>query len=160
MPGLSHPWHARRVSTPKRKAAAKAPASPPKRATASKKPAPRADFGAPIDGFFTRQPPHLRAILDALRAIVESEAPAASAAIKWGMPVYSLGRTTICALGAHKSHVNLILFGPPDGFDDPEGRLSGEGKIGRHLRLESIEELPRASVRAWVRRATELAAQG
>jgi len=28
------------------------------------KPVPRADFGAPIDGFFAKQPAHLRAILD------------------------------------------------------------------------------------------------
>lgn len=148
-----HPWHARRVSTPRKKTATKKTAAPKKPASPTK----RADYGAPIDGFFARQPPHLRAILDALRAIVEKEAPDARATIKWGMPVYSLGNTTICALGAHKAHVNLILFGPPDGFDDPEGRLSGEGKIGRHLRLESIDELPEASARAWVRRAAELA---
>src|SRR5689334_15518260 len=38
-------------------------------------PARRADFGAPIDGFFAKQPPALREILLALRKIVEEVAP-------------------------------------------------------------------------------------
>ena len=63
----------------------------------------------------------------------------------------------MCALGAHKSHVNLIVSGPPDAFADPGGRLSGEGKTGKHLKLTSLAELPRESVRGWLRTAAELA---
>jgi hypothetical protein len=121
------------------------------------KPAPRADFGAPIDGFFARQPPHLRPILEELRKLVEGEVPGAQSAIKWGMPFYTLDGTMMCALGAHKSHVNLILSGPPGAFADPEGRLSGEGKTGRHLKLTSLDELPREAVRGWLRTAAGLA---
>jgi hypothetical protein len=50
-------------SPAKRKAAPKR--ATPKRA-AARKPPPRADFGAPVEGFFARQPPHLRAILEEL----------------------------------------------------------------------------------------------
>jgi hypothetical protein len=121
------------------------------------KPAPRADFGAPIDGYVARQPAPLRAILVELRKLVEVAAPEAESSIKWGMPFYTLEGAMMCAMGAHKSHVNLILSGPPGAFADPEGRLSGEGKTGRHLKLTSLDELPREAVRGWLRKAAALA---
>src|SRR6185369_4266717 len=88
-----------------------------------KKPAPRADLGAPVSGFFARQPAHLRPILDELRALVDEAAPDASSSIKWGMPFYTIGDSTLCALAGFKSHVNLILPGPPGTYADPAGRL-------------------------------------
>jgi hypothetical protein len=120
----------------------------------------RADLGAPIDGFFARQPPGHRAILQELRRIVESVAPDATSSIKWGMPFYEVDGVMMCALGSHKAHVNLVLAGPADAFDDPEGRLSGTSKGGRHLRLTRLEELPRAAVRGWVTTAATLARAG
>ena len=123
------------------------------------KPAQRADLGAPIDGFFLKQPAPLREILEALRQLVEEVVPSATSAIKWGNPFYMLDGTMMCALGAHKSHVNLILAGPPGAFHDPQQRLIGEGKTGRHLKLTSLAELPHDDVRAWLRTAAQLAAQ-
>jgi hypothetical protein len=128
-----------------------------KRASAGAMPPRRADFGKPIDGFFAKQPPQLRSILEALRKLVEEVAPDAVASIKWGMPFYTVGGTMMCALGGHRSHVNLILAGPPGTFDDPERRLQGEGKTGRRLTLHSIDELPRDSVRRWVKSALRVA---
>ena len=117
----------------------------------------RADFGAPIDAFFARQPAPLRTIVDSLRALIEAAAPDASASIKWGMPMYEIGGKVMCAVGAHKSHVNLILSGPPGSFDDPGGLLAGAGKTGRHLKLTRLDQLPRAQVQAWLRKAAQLA---
>ena len=122
-----------------------------------KKPPRRADFGAPIDGFFARQPSHLRAILEALRKLVEEAAPDATASIRWGMPQYTFGRTMMCALAGFKAHVNLILAGPPGTFVDPHGLLEGDGKTGRHLKLRTLDELPRDAVRGWLRAAAQLA---
>jgi hypothetical protein len=137
--------------------------SPGKKPGPSKKPAPtttvarRADFGAPIDGFFAKQAPNLRPILEALRKIVEEGAPDATASIKWGMPNYSIGRAMVCAMAGFKSHVNLIVAGPPEIFADPDGLLEGGGKTGRHLKLRTIEELPREAARDWVRVAAQFA---
>lgn len=116
----------------------------------SKAPPRRADYGAPIDGFFTKQPPHLRVILEALREIVEGALPDATASIKWGLAHFAIGREMVCALAGFKSHVNLIVFGPPGTFADPDGLLEGEGKGGRHIKLRAIEELPREAARRWV----------
>lgn len=117
----------------------------------------RADFGDPIDGFFTKQPPHLRAILEKLRKLIEAAAPDAESSIKWGMPFYTVAGNMMCALGAHKSHVNLVLSGPPSAFADPERLLSGEAKTGRHLKLTTLDELPVNAVRGWLRTAADLA---
>ena len=136
----------------KKKSAAKTVAADP-----SQKWGRRVDLGAPIEGFFARQPPALRAILEALREEVERAAPEAVGAIKWGMPFYTLNGEMMCALGAHKSHVNLILAGPPGTFADPEGRLEGEGKTGKRLKLRTLAELPRSAVRAWLRTAAATA---
>jgi hypothetical protein len=121
---------------------------------------PRKDLGAPVEGFFAKQPPGLRPILDELRNMVRQAAPDASSAIKWGMPFYSIGGAIVCALAAHKSHVNLILPGPPGTYADPEGRLEGDGKTGRHLKLKTLGDLPKTSVRGWLKTAVRLARNG
>jgi hypothetical protein len=92
-----------------------------------------------------------------LRKLVEETAPDARSSLKWGMPFYTMGDAMMCALAGHKSHVNLILSGPPGTYADPEGLLSGDGKTGRHLKLTSLDQLPRSAVRAWIRTAAELA---
>jgi hypothetical protein len=127
---------------PKEAAARKAPA---------KKYAARADLGAPVDGFFAKQPPHLRPITDALRALVAKGAPAAVASIKWGMPLYTVNGAICCAIGAHKSHVNLILSGPEGTYADPDGLLEGTGKTGKHLKLVSLADLPKSTVLGWIK---------
>jgi hypothetical protein len=149
---------AKATNRAKPKAAGKAkPRAMAKSAPPAAKWGPRADLGAPLDGFFARQPPELRAILEALRAEVERAAPGAVGAIKWGMPFYTLEGEMMCALGAHKSHVNLILAGPPGTYTDPDGRLEGEGKTGKHLKLRALAELPRAAVRGWLQTAATTA---
>jgi hypothetical protein len=141
------------------KTGAKAAAKPMSRSV-SKTYGPRADLGAPIDAFFAKQPASLRPVLDALRTMIETAAPKATSAIKWGMPFFSVGSEMMCAIGAHKSHVNLILSGPPGTYADPKGLLEGEGKTGRHLKLRSLDDLPRDAVRGWLKTAAARVARG
>jgi hypothetical protein len=147
-----------RKAAPKKAAAPKrAPAkksAPMKRgAAASKKPAPRKDFGAPIDPFFAKQPAPVRAILDPLRALIEAEAPDADASIKWGNPFFTLRGEMMLAISAHKAHVNLILAGPPGTYRDPKGLLEGEGKTGKHLKLLVGQPVPTADARGFIQTA-------
>ena len=110
----------------------------------------RADYGQPIDGFFAKQPPALRAVLETLRAMIERAAPTATAKLNWGMPFYELDGNMLCGLGGHSAHVNLILPGPPGTYADPKGLLEGDGKTGRRLKLTSLDALPEKAVRAWL----------
>ena len=109
----------------------------------------RKDFGKSIDAFFEKQPKALRPIVDKLRELIEEAAPTATATIKWGMPHWSLDDKMFCAVSAHKKHVNLIM--PGTKFDDPDGLLEGEGKTGKHLKMESIDDLPEKQVKKWLK---------
>jgi hypothetical protein len=151
---------ARKATKPKTKvkAAAAGKKAPPKKAApAPKVYAQRADLGAPVAGFFAKQAPALRPILDELRAMVGDAAPEATSQIKWGMPFYSIGEEMVCALAGFKAHVNLILPGPPGTYPDPDNRLEGDGKTGKHLKLRALADLPHAAVRDWLRVAAERA---
>jgi hypothetical protein len=138
-------------SKPKARPADRKPGQKPVAATS--KPAPRKDLGAPVDGFFARQPAGLRPIVDQLRAMIAEAAPAATSAIKWGMPFFSVGPNMMCAVAAFKAHVNLILPGPPGTYADPDGRLEGDGKTGKHLKLRAPDEIPHAAIRGWLKTA-------
>ena len=83
--------------------------------------------------------------------MIAEAAPDATAVTKWGMPFYSVGANTLCALAAFKAHVNLILPGPPGTYADPDGLLEGDGKTGKHLELRPADAFPRAAVRGWLR---------
>ncbi len=155
-----------RRATPKKPAARKpAPTKGPAGRLAAVKTPPRpaarrADFGAPVDGFIAKQPPERRALLDRLRKLVEAAAPDAEGALRWGMPTFTIGGRMMCAIGAHKAHVNLILAGRPETFVDPQGRLEGEGKTGRRLVLRQLSDLPEKPVRAWLEAAADNARRG
>lgn len=136
--------------------AAKAKPAP----AAKAKPARRADLGRPIDGFFARQPAVLQPLARALRTLVEEAAPDARSSIKWGMPFFMIGDGMMCAIGAHKAHVNLILSGPHGTYADPDGLLSGDGKTGRHLKLTPSDIVPTAAIRGWLKTAASLARRG
>lgn len=117
----------------------------------------RADYGKPIEDMLARQPPPLRAIVEDLRRMIEEVAPEAESSLKWGMPCFTIGNRTVAAIGVHKAHVNLVLWGPKGTYADSKGLLSGEGKIGVHLRLTSSDEIPRTAVRGWLRTAAQRA---
>lgn len=84
--------------------------------------------------------------------------PEARPSLNCGVPFYALGGKMMCALAAHEAHVNRILSGPPEPFDDAEGLLSGDSRLGRHLNLTRLDQPPR--VRAWLETAKELALKG
>jgi hypothetical protein len=140
-----------------KKPVAKKPVARKPVAAAAKKPAPRGDFGAPIAGFFAKQPKPLRPLLEELRDLVHEAVPDAESSIKWGMPFFTIDGTMMCALAGHKSHVNLILSGPPGTYADPDNRLIGAAKTGRHLKLTATDKVPREAVRGWLATAAALA---
>jgi hypothetical protein len=85
--------------------------------------------------------------------LIDEAAPEAQSSIKWGMPFYEIAGNTVCAIGAFKQHVNLILPGPAGTYADPDGRLEGDGKTGKHLKLRSAADLAPAAVRGWLKTA-------
>jgi len=147
---------AKKAAAAPAKQAAPAKSAAPKPAAPAKKLAPRADFGAPVDAFYAKPSP-MQPILLAIRALVDQAVPDATSSLKWGQPFYELDGATVCAVGGHKAHVNLIFSGPPGTFTDPDGLLLGDGKTGRHLKLTTLDGLPRAQILGWLRTAARTA---
>lgn len=116
----------------------------------------RDDFGAPIDVYFAKFDGEQRKLPDALRELISTNVPKATAAIKWGMPMWTLdGSKMVCALRATKSHVGLLLSGSPEKFVDPDELLEGDAQNMRQLKLKSLADLPKKQVTAWLKAAAK-----
>ena len=124
-----------------------------KKKAAPKKPAPRKDFGAPVETYLAKFDGEQRKILDALHALIVAAAPKASGALKWGMPMWSESTKMVCALRVTKTGVGLLLSGPPEIFVDPDGVLEGEAQNMRQLKVTSVKELPKKQITTWLKAA-------
>lgn len=156
---IARPKRATKASAPPKKkptaATAKRTAPTKKKTTSAKSAAPkkigpRADFGSPVDGYFAKLAGPLAEIFGTLRATVTRAVPGIAGSLKWGMPVYELDGTMICAMRATARYAQLILSGPPEIFSDPDGLLEGEGKSGRHLKLAPGDTIPVAQIEGWL----------
>lgn len=127
-------------------------ATTPKRGPA-KTYGPRSDFGTLAEDYFARQQPDKRLLLEKLHALVMKAVPAATVAIKWGVPVYEKDGKAVCALAAFKEHVGLNLFAPATAFLDPQGKLEGGGKVSRMLKVRSARDIDSARIQRWLKAA-------
>ena len=113
----------------------------------------RKDLGAPVDGFFAKQPPQLAAILAELRAMIAQAAPGRDGAIKWGMPFYSVGgEHDVCAGGVQGARQP----DPPRTARDlrrSERPSRGRREDGQAPQAPPARPAPRAAVRGWLRTA-------
>ena len=66
-------------------------------------------------------------------------------------------RDAICHVAVYAKHVN-VGFNRGATLDDPEGLLKGSGKAIRHITINSVADLARSEIRAYLQRAREQAA--
>jgi len=71
----------------------------------------RNDLGAPVDGYFTQQP-----------------------------PFYQRNGKSVCSLAAFKEHVGINFFAPPTVLVDPGRKLEGGGKSMRMLKVRTARQ--------------------
>ena len=127
-----------------------------KKKTATKKkaaaaPARRADYGSSVDAFVEKQSGEQRAIVLALRKLIEAAMPKADSSIRWGMASYTIDGKMAAAIRVNKADVGLILSGGPDAFKDPKGLLAeGSAKAMRQLKIAKLADLPKKEVQAWL----------
>jgi hypothetical protein len=113
---------------------------------------------ATADAYFAEQTADKRELLEKLRALVVKAVPDHTETIKWGVPFYQRNGKNICALAAFKEYVAINLFAPPDVLDDPNGKLEGEGKNNRTLKVRTAGDIDAASIRRWLKAAVTAAA--
>ncbi|MBA3549084.1 MAG: DUF1801 domain-containing protein [Nannocystis sp.] len=91
--------------------------------------------------------------VEALCALVLSEAPEATQAIKWSQPVFELGGPFAFIRLAAK-HVTFGFWRGAD-LKDPRGVLEGEGDRMKHIKLRSAT-LDEPLLRGFIRQAIKL----
>lgn len=95
-----------------------------------------------------------RAICERLRALV-GEIEGIEERFSWKRPIYRLGGAAFCYFVANKGWVSFGFDRGTD-LDDPEGRLEGDGKTMRHLKIPDPDALDEAYCRALLASARSL----
>lgn len=103
-----------------------------------------------------------KAELAELRAILRREAELEET-IKWGSPVYTLDGKNVVGIGAFKSYFGLWFFQGALLADKKKVLLNaqeGRTRAMRQLRLQSMDQIDRKLIGAYVREAIGLVRQG
>lgn len=108
-----------------------------------------------INAYFKEQPTDKRALLEKLRAIVDSALPDAGVSLKWGVPTYQLNGRNVCALASFKDCVAINVFAAPEKLADPGKKLEGAGKTSRMLKVRTAKDIDAASIRRWLKAASQ-----
>ena len=101
--------------------------------------------------FLADTPAELRPLVRALDALIVKAAPGLTASLKWSNLTYS-GNKIVCALAAHKAHVNLQLWNGAS-LKDPRHLLIGESKAMRHLKFSSVDDVKAKLITDFVKQA-------
>jgi hypothetical protein len=104
-----------------------------------------------LNEYLSKTKPELRELVRDLDALISKAAPDLVPSLKWGNLTYHHDRN-VCSLIAHKTHVNLQVWGGAS-LDDPEGLLVGSGKSMRHVEVALGRTFSRRAVSAIVRAA-------
>ncbi|OGO04703.1 MAG: hypothetical protein A2Y73_01285 [Chloroflexi bacterium RBG_13_56_8] len=107
-----------------------------------------------INAYLARFDAPLRELALAVREVILAADPEFDEAIKWRNPVYEKGGI-VCAIVMYTNHVNLEFFRGIE-LSDPEGLLEGTGKKGKHVKIESVEDIQPDAFTALIREAAAL----
>ncbi len=88
-------------------------------------------------------------IVVALREIISSINPTAVEEIKYGGLVFNIGKALINGIFTRKNHISLeFSFGVR--FEDSNDHLEGKGKLRRHLKIVTINDIKTKDVANFV----------
>ena len=94
-------------------------------------------------------------IVQSLRAMILGLAPSITEEVKYGGILFSDGKP-FCGVFSYSRHVSLE-FGAGASLTDPHSVLEGAGKLRRHIKLESVQDIDGKHVRAYLAIAHEAA---
>ncbi|MEV4513433.1 DUF1801 domain-containing protein [Dactylosporangium sp. NPDC049525] len=101
-----------------------------------------------------RLSPNHRDIVLVLRELVTEVAPTTSEVISRGSLAWK-GNQILAIISQSRTHLTLA-FARGAEFTDEHGLLDGIGKNTRHIKIKSLETIPRAAVRDYLQQAVAL----
>ena len=104
--------------------------------------------------------PQVRQVALTARALIQEALPGTIEQVDMPARLVAYGRDRtykglICGLALQRGYVNL-MFAKGSQLDDPEGLLEGTGKLARHVKLRTVEDVGRPGVRALIEQAGRL----
>jgi len=91
-----------------------------------------------------------------LRELIGQTVSGASDEVKYGGFLFSVGGVPFCGVFAYSGHVSLE-FGHGAAMADPHQVLLGSGKLRRHIKLASVDDIADQHVAMYVSLAWEAA---
>jgi hypothetical protein len=110
--------------------------------------------GQTVEDWMALLTPVQLAVMKRLREVIREASPGIEEEVKWGQPCFSKGGKVAYVMTS-KSHFTLGFFRGAE-LADPDGLLAGSGKVMRSLKLTRAEDVPAATIRAWIRQAVAL----
>jgi len=119
----------------------------------------REDAPERIDAYVAKAPEYARPILERLRELIHAADRSIVEDWKWGPNFHREGM--VCGIAAFRKHVSLHFF-KGSLMKDPKGlfRDAGVEKGSRSIAFASVDEVPAAAVKAYVKEAVKLNVAG
>jgi hypothetical protein len=110
---------------------------------------------AQINAYLSGKDPQLRAVANALRALVRKAIPSVTESVNpWGIPTFD-ANGPVCLFTVGKNHVTFG-FARGTSLDNSSGLLEGTGKNLRHVKLYAPADLAHPALRGLVIAAAKL----
>ena len=127
----------------------------PEAMTGRASPAKAAVGDAPVFAYIATLPSPQREIAEAVDALAAETLPGLHRSIKWGMAYYGVGDGWCFSCGGFARDVKLMFINGATLLDPvPPVTPTGMGKATRGVELETLDDLDRAQIAAWMRQVT------
>lgn len=95
-------------------------------------------------------------LVSRLRELIQKAVPGATDEVKYGGFLFSADGVPFCGVFAYSAHVSLE-FGHGAAMPDPHKVLQGSGKLRRHIKLSSMDDIAAQHVAHYLPLALEAA---
>ncbi len=110
-----------------------------------------------VDDFVqTKVLPQLQPIVEMIRELMKEYAPQAEEIMSYGVPAYRV-RRIIAVISPTKKDITFA-FSRGAEFEDQYGLLKGVGKVSKHLKIKSLDQVNREALKYYIQQALDLEA--
>lgn len=101
-----------------------------------------------VTDYINSSPAAQQGIMNAVRSLLHQSVKNVTEEFKWNRPVFRLKRD-FAYLQANRNHVNLGFYKDLERLNDPKGLLEGTGKMMRHIKLKTVDDIDSGLLKEW-----------